>query len=594
MPEKRVWLVHQFRQAYELDGTDLGQFGPSAEDRALRRQVQALDRTTLGEATRLFAISGNVAGRLERSTGLVAEVLPPPPQALPYRTAASLGFVLSASRLDRAKRIDLLLEAAALRSGFDVVIVSDGPDRSRLEGIARDRGLDGRVRFEGRVDAERLAELYATCSALYYAPVDEDYGMGPYEAFLSSKPVITTSDAGGPLDVVHDRRTGLVVAPAPAEIGDAAAWLAAHEEEAAVLGKAGQIARRRGDLGSRDREAALVKVAYFSPMPPETSGIADYSELLVPALREHVDVDVVKRGTKRPPRDADLAVYHIGNNPDAHDWILDALRRTPGLVVLHDFVLHHLVAGVTIGRRDGHGYLDAMEREHGVVGRLLAHGVLDKRIPPLWEARPEDFPLAGEVLSLATGLVVHSRYVEERARAAGFARPIARVPHPAWPAPDVPAADVDGAPLVGAFGNVNASKRVPQLLEAFARLRAEHPAARLLLVGATSPGFDLERRLQRLGLDGDGIVREGRVDERRLWALMKACDVHVSLRSPTMGETSGTAIRALTLGKPLVVSDVGWFAELPDDVALKVPVGRRRSAGPRGCPAAAGRAPRRA
>ena len=316
-----------------------------------------------------------------------------------------------------------------------------------------------------------------------------------------------------------------------------------------------------------------MKVAYFSPMSPETSGIADYSELLVPALREHVDVDVVKRGTKRPPRDADLAVYHIGNNPDAHDWILDALRRTPGLVVLHDFVLHHLVAGVTIGRRDGHGYLDAMEREHGVVGRLLAHGVLDKRIPPLWEARPEDFPLAGEVLSLATGLVVHSRYVEERARAAGFARPIARVPHPAWPAPDVPGADIDAAPLVGAFGNVNASKRVPQLLEAFARLRAEHPAARLLLVGATSPGFDLERRLQRLGLDDEGIVREGRVDERRLWALMKACDVHVSLRSPTMGETSGTAIRALTLGKPLVVSDVGWFAELPDDVALKVPVG---------------------
>ena len=110
-------------------------------------------------------------------------------------------------------------------------------------------------------------------------------------------------------------------------------------------------------------------MAYFSPMPPEASGIADYSSLLVPALREHVEVDVVKRGTKRPPRGTDLAVYHIGNNPEVHGWILDALRRTPGLVVLHDFVVHHLVAGVTIGRRDGHGYLDAMEREHGVVGR---------------------------------------------------------------------------------------------------------------------------------------------------------------------------------------------------------------------------------
>jgi hypothetical protein len=182
-------------------------------------------------------------------------------------------------------------------------------------------------------------------------------------------------------------------------------------------------------------------------MPPESSGIADYSALLVPALHEHLDVSVVRRGAKRPPRGVELSVYHIGNNPEAHGWILDALRRTPGLVVLHDFVLHHLVAGVTIGRRDGHGYLDAMEREHGVVGRLLGHGVLDKRLPPLWEARPEEFPLAGEVLSLATGLVVHSHYVEDRARAAAYDGPIARVPHPAWPDPGVAAAQIAGDPL---------------------------------------------------------------------------------------------------------------------------------------------------
>jgi len=199
--------------------------------------------------------------------------------------------------------------------------------------------------------------------------------------------------------------------------------------------------------------------------------------------------------------------------------------------------------------------------------------VLDKRLPPLWEARPEDFPLAGEVLSLATGVLVHSRYVAERARSAGYDGPLFVVPHPAWPAPDVASADVSGAPLIGSFGNVNASKRVPQLLEAFARLRAEQPDARLLLVGAPSPGFDLDRRLQRLGLDGEGVLRERFVDERRLWELMAACDIHASLRSPTMGETSGTAIRALTLGKPLVVSRVGWFAELPAGVALQVPVG---------------------
>ena len=315
-----------------------------------------------------------------------------------------------------------------------------------------------------------------------------------------------------------------------------------------------------------------MKVAYFSPMPPERSGIADYSALLLPALERRVDLTVVRRGRKRPPRGTDLCLYQVGNNPDAHGWVVEALRRTPGVVVLHDFVLHHLVAGLTIGRRDGHGYLAAMEREGGVVGRLLGHAVLDKRIPPLWENRPEDFHLAGEVLDLATGLIVHSRYVAGRARAAGYAGPLWQIPHPAWPAPSGEPAQVEGMPLFGAFGNLNATKRVPQLLEAFARVHAAHPGARLLLVGATSPGFDLDRRLQRLGLDADGLIREGYVDEARLWSLMAACDVVVSLRAPTMGETSGTAIRALALGKPLVVSDVGWFSELPDSVALKVPV----------------------
>ena len=315
-----------------------------------------------------------------------------------------------------------------------------------------------------------------------------------------------------------------------------------------------------------------MKVAYFSPMPPERSGVADYSALLLPALRRRIDVDVVKHGRKRAPRGTDLALYHVGNNPDAHSWIVDALRRRPGVVVLHDFVLHHLVAGMTVGRRDGHGYLDAMEREHGVVGRLLGHGVLDKRIPPLWESRPEEFPLAGFVLEDATGLVVHSRTVRDLARAAGYDRPIWVVPHPAWPVPEVEAERASPGVTVGCFGVVNASKRIPELLQAFAAVRERHPGATLLLVGPTSPGFDLDRRLQRLGLADEGLVREGWVEERRLWALMAGVDACVNLRHPTMGETSGSVIRSLSLGKPLIVSDVGWFSELPGDVALKVPV----------------------
>jgi glycosyltransferase involved in cell wall biosynthesis len=308
-------------------------------------------------------------------------------------------------------------------------------------------------------------------------------------------------------------------------------------------------------------------------MPPERTGVADYSALLLPALQRTLDVEVVRRGRKRAPRGVDVSLYHVGNNPDSHAWIVDALRRSPGVVVLHDFVLHHLVAGMTVGRRDGHGYLDAMEREHGVVGRLLGHGVLDKRIPPLWESRPEEFPLAGFVLEHATGLIVHSQTVRALARGAGFEGPIWVVPHPAWPAPDVQAEGASGGAVVGCFGVVNSSKRIPELLRAFAGVRARHPEATLLLVGPTSPGFDLGRRLQRLGLADEGLERLDWVDERRLWGLMAGVDVCVNLRHPTMGETSGSVIRSMSLGKPLVVSDVGWFAELPNEVAVKVPVG---------------------
>jgi len=311
-----------------------------------------------------------------------------------------------------------------------------------------------------------------------------------------------------------------------------------------------------------------VKVAYYSPMSPSRSGVADYSALLLPELEKRVDVVVARKGRFRRFPSADIALYHIGNDPEAHGWIAKALEARPGIVVLHEFVLHHLVAGLTLAHGDSRGYLDAMERGHGLAGRLLAFGVVEGRIPPLWETRPEAFPLAGDVLAAATGLIVHSYYVENRAREAGFEGPVWRIPHPAWPPGDVSPAQVEGSPLLGCFGHLNESKRIPQLLAAFARLRAAKPDARLLLVGA------LADRLAGMSVP-EGVIREDYVPEERLWSLMAACDAIVSLRSPTMGETSGAAIRALTLGKPLVVSDVGWFSELPDEVAIRVPVDER-------------------
>src|SRR5580700_9825569 len=155
-----------------------------------------------------------------------------------------------------------------------------------------------------------------------------------------------------------------------------------------------------------------MRVAYFSPLPPSRTGIADYSALLLPALRRRVEEVVVAERGKRAPA-ADVCLYHVGNDPDSHGWIVDELARRPGVVVMHEYVLHHLIAGMTIGRGDGRGYLEAMERDLGVAGRLIGLGVLDNLLPLVWETQPDRFPLAGPILDLAgSGLIVHSRYVQ--------------------------------------------------------------------------------------------------------------------------------------------------------------------------------------
>jgi glycosyltransferase involved in cell wall biosynthesis len=193
--------------------------------------------------------------------------------------------------------------------------------------------------------------------------------------------------------------------------------------------------------------------------------------------------------------------------------------------------------------------------------------VIDGLLPPAWERRAAEYPLTGEVLVEASGVIVHSAFVERRVREYGFTGPVWRIPLAAWPIPaDLPDAGLQNDRLiVGSFGHLNPAKRVPQLLEGFRLLQKSCPDALLLLVGSVAPGVEFELPQDALHFDY--------VPEDRLWSLLAATDICVSLRYPTMGETSGIAVRALEAGRPQVVSDIGWFSELPDDVALKVPVG---------------------
>jgi glycosyltransferase involved in cell wall biosynthesis len=242
---KVAWVFHQYREAYELLGTERSPLGKNSQDRELVDTIRAMDRSALGECRALFAISRNVAGRLARFSGVSAEPLYPPPQLLGrYRRDAYGDFLLVPGRLDRTKRPELALRALARSSsGARLKLTGDGPLRSDLERLAEELGVASRVDFMGRVSEEELLGLYAACRAALYVPYDEDYGYVTIEAFLSGKPVMTASDSGGPLEFVEDGVSGLVAAPEPGALGDAIDRLFALPE--AKLAGLGEEGRRR-------------------------------------------------------------------------------------------------------------------------------------------------------------------------------------------------------------------------------------------------------------------------------------------------------------------------------------------------------------
>jgi glycosyltransferase involved in cell wall biosynthesis len=246
-PRKVAWIVHQHRQAYDWYGTPLSDFANTPEDQEVRRRIRAIDAAGLGECQRLYGISRNVTARLERFNGLRADSLYPP---IRLRGLAPLppdvpddGTLLSVSRLDAAKRVELLIEALArTKEPIRANIIGTGPDEEKLRHLVRERGLEGRVALLGPLSDAAVVEHYNRCRAVYYAPVDEDYGYVTVEAFTAGKPVLTATDSGAIREFVRDGETGAVVSPDPAAFAAALDRWYDAPDEARRLGLAGREA----------------------------------------------------------------------------------------------------------------------------------------------------------------------------------------------------------------------------------------------------------------------------------------------------------------------------------------------------------------
>lgn len=238
-PNKVLWLIHQHRQAYDLHGTALSEFTPGKDSQSARSSVRTIDQRGIGECDRRFAISKNVAGRLKRYCGIDAEPLYPPVPRDGLEPVSFEPFVLSLSRIDDAKRVDRIVDAwRHVRSDLKLVIAGDGPNRPDIEARVQRHGLEDRVTVLGRVDDDEVRDLYNRCRAVYYAPVDEDYGYAAVEALRAGKPVISAPDSGGVLEFVEHETTGLVTILDPESLA-ATVDRMADESLARSLGKDG-------------------------------------------------------------------------------------------------------------------------------------------------------------------------------------------------------------------------------------------------------------------------------------------------------------------------------------------------------------------
>jgi glycosyltransferase involved in cell wall biosynthesis/SAM-dependent methyltransferase len=317
-----------------------------------------------------------------------------------------------------------------------------------------------------------------------------------------------------------------------------------------------------------------MRVAFFSPLPPARSGIADYSEALIESLRPLVELEVFS--SAQPDFNAagfDIAVYQVGNNAH-HDFVYETALRHPGVVVMHESNLHHLITDLTIRRGDWDAYVAECEYHGGAAARAFAERVRKLEVGPDYEG----VAMTRRLLENARGVVVHSRFMRDEIRTAGYRGPVAVIPHGAW----IPQADrmayrhrlgLDGTTsVIGIFGFLKPYKRIAESLRAFRRLVRVAPTAKMILVGEAHPELPVNAMIRSMGLDANVRVL-GFTPIEDFVGYLAACDIVLNLRYPTVGESSGTLLRSLGLGKAVMVSEIGSFQEFPDDVCLKVPVG---------------------
>ena len=327
-----------------------------------------------------------------------------------------------------------------------------------------------------------------------------------------------------------------------------------------------------------------MRVAVWTPLPPEASGIADYNRRLLATMArdarheltavvrdDHVDYDslpgvrILPHGQYRRD-DFDIDLYHMGNNMAFHDYMLRPISQRPGVLVLHDPALVDFAVGTLGG---AHRRIFEVELAYNVGcsphDRETLHDIVSR-------FERTEMLMSRRQVTDSRHTIVHSHWAKEHLVSRFGVESISVVPHAVWMDDDLV---VNTTPVItfGVFGNISFHKRIPQVVRAFAEVRRRGVAARLIIAGRRASA-EIEREIEvliaRHGLEED-VTLALDADEETFHDLQGACDVIVGLRWPTTGETSGPLLRCFSLGKVAIVTDVPQNQEFADRTRRRVP-----------------------
>lgn len=338
-----------------------------------------------------------------------------------------------------------------------------------------------------------------------------------------------------------------------------------------------------------------MKLAYFSPLSPKHSGIADYSEELLPYLAQHAEIDLFVDGFtpgnnaitqafevfdyQRNPSilgtlsDYDATLYHIGNDHRYHAGICSTLRKHPGVAVFHDFALQDFFLGLAQEERSPAIYLDELQACHGEQERIRAARNMNRGAAPPQAQAPIEFPLNCRLARAAEGIIVHSEWSRVRLAANTPGTPITRINHhitdkAATSQPRWENARSGDTVNIASFGLITRGKGIERALRALAKLRDQFDF-HYTLVGRPDDYPELPHEIRRLGLD-DRVTITGYVSLPEFEQHMATTDIAINLRERPVGATSGSLCRIMAAGVAAIVSNVGSFSEVPNDAVVKI------------------------